>query len=115
MKQCSKCKKRKDESKFGRNRTRADGLRIWCRECESAYARERYEKKRGSVKKYNNYKDLHRVNKAVKQKKCGRCKKWKSETLYYKHSRHKDGLAVWCKECANKATNSCRRRRAMRG
>jgi hypothetical protein len=23
-------------------------------------------------------------------------------------------LAVWCKECANIATNSCRRRRAVR-
>jgi hypothetical protein len=23
-------------------------------------------------------------------------------------------LAVWCKECANTATNSCRRRRAVK-
>jgi len=114
MKQCSKCKKRKDKSEFGKNRTRADGLRIWCRECESEYARERYEKKRGSVKKYNNYKDLHRVAGGVKQKRCGRCKKWKAENQYYQHSRHKDGLAVWCKECANKATNSCRRRRVVK-
>jgi len=111
MRQCSKCKKQKDESEFGKNRTRTDGLRIWCRECESEYARERYEKNRGAVKKYNNYEDLHRVAGGVRQKRCGRCKKWKAESQYYKHLRHKDGLAVWCKECSDKATNKCRRLR----
>jgi hypothetical protein len=51
----------------------------------------------------------------VKQKRCARCKKWKAEGGFYKHLRHKDGLAVWCKECANKATNNCRRRRLAVG
>ncbi len=45
------------------------------------------------MKKYNNYKDLHRVAGGVEQKRCGRCKKWKAENQYYKHSRHNDGLA----------------------
>jgi hypothetical protein len=36
---------------------------------------------------------------------------WKAENQYYKHSRHNDGLAVWCKECANKATNKARKKR----
>ena len=111
MKQCSKCKKQKDESKFGKNPKSKDGLAYWCRDCEAEYARECYEQKRGSVKKYNNYKDLHRVAGGVKQKRCGRCKKWKAENQYYKHNRHKDGLAVWCKECANKATNKARKKR----
>ena len=115
MRQCSKCKKQKDESAFGKNRTRADGLRIWCKECESGYARERYEKNRGAVKKYNNYEDLHRVVEGVRQKRCGRCKKWKAESKFYKHRRHIDGLAVWCKECSNKATNKCRRLRLAVG
>jgi hypothetical protein len=48
----------------------------------------------------------------VKQKQCGRCKKWKGESRFYKHRRHIDGLAVWCKECSNKATNKCRRLRS---
>jgi hypothetical protein len=47
----------------------------------------------------------------VRQKRCRRCKKWKPESDYYKKRKHKDGLAVWCKECADKATNDCRRRR----
>ncbi|MCP4256550.1 MAG: hypothetical protein GY774_03375 [Planctomycetes bacterium] len=66
------------------------------------------------MKTYSTFDDLQRVYKGIKQKRCGRCKKWKAENQYYKHNRHKDGLAVWCKECANIATNSCRRRRAVR-
>jgi len=115
MRRCSKCKKQKDESEFGKNRTNTDGLRIWCKECEAEYARERYEKNKRGVKKYNSYKDLHRVVDGVRQKRCGRCKKWKDESQYYKHLRHKDRLAVWCKECADKATNKCRKRRLAVG
>ena len=114
MKRCSKCKKQKEESEFSKNRIRKDGLSTWCKDCWRANTRERYEQKKGSVRKNNNYKDLHRVAGGVKQKRCGRCKKWKAEDQYYQHSRHKDGLAVWCKECANTATNSCRRRRAVK-
>ena len=29
MKRCSRCKKQKDESEFGKNRTNTDGLRVW--------------------------------------------------------------------------------------
>ena len=115
MRRCSKCKKQKDESEFGKNRTNTDGLRVWCRQCECEYSRKRYRKNKGAVKKYNSYEDLHRVVEGVKQKRCARCKEWKAESRFYKHLRHKDGLAVWCKECANKATNNCRRRRLAVG
>ena len=115
MKRCTKCKKRKNVSEFSKDRSHKDGLSDFCKDCQRAYLRERYEQKRGSVKKYNNYKDLHRVYGGVKQKRCGRCKKWKAESQYYKHSRQKDGLAVWCKECANKATNKARKKRLAIG
>jgi hypothetical protein len=111
MKQCSKCKKQKDESEFSKDRKCNDGLRCWCKECMRVYMQERYRNKRGSVKKYYNYKELHRFAGSVKQKRCGRCEKWKAENQYYKHSKHKDGLAVWCKECANVATNTARKKR----
>jgi len=111
MKQCTKCKKRKDESEFSKDRSRKDRLTLWCKDCLRADRRERYEQKRVSVKKYNNYKDLHRVYGGVKQKRCGRCNKWKAENQYYKHNKQKDGLATWCKECANKATNKSRKKR----
>lgn len=112
MKRCSKCKNWKEESEFGKSLTHKDRLRIWCKKCEAEYARKRYEKNRGNVKKYYRYEDRHRVVNGVKQKQCGRCKKWKDENAFYKHRRHRDGLAVWCKECSNKATNECRRRRS---
>jgi len=111
MKRCSKCKKLKSMSEFYTNSRNIEGLDSRCIDCQRAYAKERYKNKRGSVKKYNNYKDLHRVAGSVKQKRCGRCKKWKAENQYYQHSRHKDGLAVWCKGCANKATNKARKKR----
>ena len=100
MKLCSKCKKQKDESEFYTNRKNKDALSLLCKDCIRANAKECYKNKIGSVKKYNNYKELHRVAGGVKQKRCGRCKKWKTENQYYQHSRHKDRLAVWCKECA---------------
>ncbi|MCP4611134.1 MAG: hypothetical protein GY845_20690 [Planctomycetes bacterium] len=111
MKLCRKCKKQKDESEFYTNSRSIDGLTHSCRDCQLANAKERYKNKRGSVRKYNNYKELHRFAVGVKQKRCGRCEKWKAENQYYKHSRHKDGLAVWCKECANTATNKARKKR----
>ena len=111
MKLCSKCKKQKDESEFYTNSRSIDGLNCWCKDCMGAYTRERYKKEVKGLKKYNNYKDLHRVSGGIKQKRCGRCKKWKAENQYYKHNRHKDGLSEWCKECANKATNKARKKR----
>jgi protein-arginine kinase activator protein McsA len=111
MKRCSKCKKQKDESEFTKAHKNKDGLGYVCKDCVRAYTRERYEQKTGSVKIYNNYKELHRFAGEVKQKRCGRCKKWKAESDFYKRRRNKDGLAVWCKGCANKATNSARKKR----
>ncbi len=48
----------------------------------------------------------------VRQRRCGRCHKWKDESRFYKNSTMISGLAHWCKECSNKATNKSRRRRA---
>ena len=107
QKRCSKCKKWKDESGFSMDVSCKDRLSLWCKDC----CRKYNEQKRGVEKKYRNYKDLHRVTGGVKQKQCGRCKKWKDETQYYKHSQYRDGLALWCKACANKATNKARKKR----
>jgi hypothetical protein len=63
------------------------------------------------MKKYFRYEERHRVVSGVPEKRCRRCRKWRPESLFYQKRKHKDGLAVWCKECADKATNACRRRR----
>jgi len=110
MKRCTKCKKRQDTSEFSKNRTCKDGLRVWCKECDSEYNRKRYEKNRGPAK-YLRYDERHRVVHHVREKRCNRCRKWKAECMFHKNQTHKDGLSEWCKECANKATNKARKKR----
>ena len=110
MKQCSKCKKWKHESEFGIHRCRKDGLRYYCKKCECEAAHKYYDPKRKRIGTYTTYKQRHRLVNGLKQKRCGRCKKWKAESEFYKNRRHKDGLAYRCKDCADKATNECRRR-----
>jgi len=112
MKRCAKCKKWKEESEFSKNRIRKDGLRVWCKDCDSEYNRKRYEENRGPLK-YLRYEERHRVVDDVNEKRCNRCRKWKAESMFYKNQTHKDGLSEWCKECANKATNKARKKRRM--
>ncbi|MHC4365000.1 MAG: hypothetical protein ACYSTJ_06000 [Planctomycetota bacterium] len=113
MKQCGKCKKWKNESKFGKSASLKDGLTRWCKSCISDFHRRKYRKKKGRhVRRYLNYEQRHRVVGGVKEKSCCKCGKWKAESEYYKMRRHKDGLAARCKKCSDKATNEARRRRS---
>lgn len=48
------------------------------------------------------------------KKQCGRCKKWKDKSQFYKRKENRDGLAYRCKECSDTATNKCRSRRVKR-
>ena len=107
MKRCGKCKKRKDESEFGKDRSNKDGLQPLCKKCLREYARNYY----GFSKRYLYYEQRHRVVEGVKEKRCNKCRKWKAESEFYRIRRHKDGLAALCKQCADKATNKVRRRR----
>ena len=107
MKKCSKCKKLKDESEFYKNNRHKNGLQSKCKNCTRKYARKYH----GHLKKYLIYEDRHRVIDNVKQKKCSKCKKWNAESDFYKRHSYKDGLALWCKECSNKATNKAHKQR----
>jgi len=75
--------------------------------------RERRKKEGRDLKQYYRYEECHRVIDGLKEKRCRKCKRWKAESDFYKRRRHKDGLAVWCKECANKAVNKARKKRRM--
>jgi len=77
------------------------------------HARERPKvlQEKGRVKRYYRYEERHRVVDGVKEKRCYRCKKWKAESEFYKRYSHKDGLAVWCKGCSDKAVIKSRKRR----
>ncbi|MHC4659572.1 MAG: hypothetical protein ACYS83_10440 [Planctomycetota bacterium] len=115
MKQCTRCKELKDESEFGERRKYKDGLSYWCKACQREYDRNRYRMTSGTrSRKYHRFEELHRVVRGTKQKKCLRCKKWRPDSNFYKKRKHKDGLAVWCKKCADEATNDCRRRRTAK-
>lgn len=113
QKRCTKCKKWKKESEFRKKASQRDGLDSCCKDCVRACGREYYRKGRKGVKEYLRYEERHRVVEGVKQKKCSRCKRWKDETEYYKRRRHKDGLAVRCKECADKATDESHGKRCL--
>ena len=54
------------------------------------------------TKKYYKYGETHRKVKGRKQKYCTKCKKWREESQYNKHSSTKDGLKSWCKNCVLK-------------
>ncbi len=99
MKQCNKCKKLKNKSEFGKNRTCKDGLSLWCKKCSCEYNRRRYRRIRGPVKKHFSYEESHRTINSVKQKRCTKCKKLKYESVFSKNRNNKDGLRFWCKKC----------------
>ncbi len=114
QKYCTKCNRWKDEIQFNMHSRSKDGLGYDCKDCVRAYDRERYKKKVKILKrKYYRYEECHRVVDGVKQKRCRRCKSWKTESDFYKVRSHKDGLSRLCKECANKATNKSRKNRRM--
>jgi len=102
QKRCIKCKKWKDESEFGKSRTKRDGLRIYCKDCENALERKRYRKNRKTIREYLRYEERHRVVHGVKEKQCCCCKQWKYESQFYRKRSTKDGLAMECKECHRK-------------
>jgi hypothetical protein len=110
LKRCNRCKKWKARSGFSRNRRQKDGLKSYCKQCDRDY-RCKIFGKGGVLRKYFTYEERHRVVDGVKQKRCRRCKTWKAESEFYKKQKHKDGLAIWCKKCADKASIKSRKKR----
>ncbi len=100
MKRCNKCKELKDKSEFGKNRSRKDGLCVWCKKCLRNYARKRYLEKSKHLRSYLRYEESHRTIDGMKQKRCNKCKKWKDESKFGKRRySSKDGLNHVCKDC----------------
>jgi hypothetical protein len=107
QKLCVKCERWLGYGEFLKDRSRKDGLRRLCIECERAYDRKRYRKNRKHVRKHLRYKDRHRVVHGVKQKLCCHCEKWNDESQFPKNRNSQDGLHWRCKECLNE----CARKR----
>lgn len=98
-KRCSKCGKHKSLSEFHRNKSEKDGLRYSCKACISKNQRIRLEKKNPDAKRYLVYSQKHRTINNTEQKFCIKCEIWKPINKFYKCKRHKDSLALWCKNC----------------
>jgi hypothetical protein len=111
QKRCTKCRKWKEESQYRKQSSTKDGLRPYCKDCELKYERERYRRKGKGLKRYRRYEEFHRVVDGVKQKRCRKCKRWKTESEFYKNRLHNDGLQYLCKKCSDKATNQSHKRR----
>ena len=51
MRTCPKCKLTKDESEFSRDKSRKDGLSVYCKACANAYAKRYQEENRAEFRK----------------------------------------------------------------
>ncbi len=110
-KRCTKCKRWKEESEFCKDRARKDGLKIYCKGCNKAYALKcrRINRKGKKTRVYLKFEDRHRVIRGFKEKLCSHYKKWKYQSEFYRNSLSKDGLTLWCKECESKRTEHKRK------
>ena len=113
QKLCIKCNKWKGESQYYKEPRTKDGLGLWCKDCNLEYQRERNRKMGKGLKTLRRYEECHRVVSGVKQKKCRKCKRWKTESEFYKDRSRKDGLQITCKACSDKATNKSRNKRRL--
>jgi hypothetical protein len=92
-KTCPVCQIEKSFDKFTKDRTRKDGIRSSCRECN-----------------INSCKAQRASNRARKtiviptEKKCSRCKLTKPSFLFLKISANADGLDCYCQECRAKSS-----------
>ena len=111
QKRCPKCNKWKGETQYYKQSRTNNRLRSWCKDCEWECQRVRNRKMGKGLKTYRRYEEYHRVVGGVKQKKCTRCKRWKTESEFYKTKIYKDGLQFACKACSDKATNKSRNKR----
>jgi hypothetical protein len=110
---CRNCRKWKSENQYYKEPRTKDGLKSWCKDCVLKYQRERNRKIGKGLKTLRRYEECHRVVSGVKQKKCTRCKRWKTESEFYKNIRNKDGLQFPCKACSDKATNKSHKKRRL--
>lgn len=70
-KRCYRCKREKELSDFGKNRSRKDGLATWCKECQKQY-RDNLSPLQRERKKYHSRTSYRRH----KQKRLDTVKKW---------------------------------------
>lgn len=95
IKECRRCKQTKPSIGFGLRKASRDGLKSYCRTCESKAALEYSRRvKRVAIQ--------HPV--VIENKNCRSCRELKSASEFYRVKGYKDGLTGSCKRCVNAAT-----------
>lgn len=104
MKQCQKCKERKDRKEFHKKKSASDGLRSYCKICHCAEVRAYNARYR----KPSRYEKTHRENNGQQEKRCNKCGQWKlldSFTISRGAKTCKDGRVPRCKVCRPSTRN----------
>jgi len=107
LKKCSgPCQEEKDRSEFYKDKSRKDGLQLWCINCQSIYRSQNKERD----ERYKN-KMLLMEKEKIENKCCFKCKKIKLIEEFSKNKYTKDGFQSWCRSCLNNALKkSCQKR-----
>ena len=79
---CSKCKTEKPVAEFGKDRSRSDGLRSYCRQCQRDYDKSKNNPPR-----------------TTGTKTCSKCKTEKPVAEFSKQKSSSDGLRAQCRQC----------------
>lgn len=98
QKQCNVCKQWKDETNFGKNKTKPDGLQAACLICQREQVRKSKEKNR----KTPPYVAQALIRNELGQKQCSKCKRWLDEIEFCRKVNSKDGLNFTCRSCQQK-------------
>src|SRR5690606_24760135 len=91
-KRCSRCKREKPVTEFGKDQSKKDGLRPECRECQQAYDRERRKK--------NAARNPDEIA-IPSEKRCPGCGVTRPVSEWPGDSTKPDGLASRCKPCTS--------------
>ena len=105
QKRCPHCGET-DITKFGIDRSRKDGLTLYCRACNTRKHREDTAKHRDKRNAYfRDYRRTHPKPKQPKPKACPMCGETRLE-MFGKNRRAKDGLTVYCRTCSSARNKS---------
>ena len=98
MRVCGKCKVEKDESRFSKDNGRKDGLHFWCKDCVSAYSRERNQSPKIKARQEAIHYDPTPGTIIV----CRTCKSKKDESEFDLSPKNRTGRSTQCKGCRAK-------------
>ncbi|MFD4933962.1 endonuclease VII domain-containing protein [Streptomyces virginiae] len=94
VKRCSRCKQDKPRGEFASNRSAADGLQAYCRECWAEYYKARQEAKGRTVRV--------KVDVPSGHKRCPQCEEIKPHSEWEPNKTTSDGWSSYCRSCRAK-------------